>query len=95
MVKHVEPASPSCPAARSLTPACARPAWPLALKNNPTHPPHPLHAPQVGKDVRAKRVEDDIPLDPFTAGVYVATMMATVQVSGAGARAGGWSRGQG
>ncbi len=34
----------------------------------------------MGKDVRAKRVEAEIPLDPFTAGVYVATMMATVQV---------------
>lgn len=34
---------------------------------------------QVGKDVRAKRVEDEIPLDPFTAGVYVATMMATIE----------------
>lgn len=35
---------------------------------------------QVGKGVRAERVEEDIPLNPFTAGVYVATMMATVQV---------------
>jgi ketol-acid reductoisomerase len=35
---------------------------------------------KVGKGVRAKRVEADIPLDPFTAGVYIATMMATVQV---------------
>ena len=35
---------------------------------------------KVGQDVRAKRVEADIPLDPFTAGVYVATMMATVEV---------------
>lgn len=34
---------------------------------------------QVGKEVRAKRVESEIPLDPFTAGVYVATMMATIQ----------------
>jgi ketol-acid reductoisomerase len=34
---------------------------------------------QVGKDVRAKRVESEIPMDPFTAGVYVATMMATVE----------------
>lgn len=34
---------------------------------------------QVGKDVRAKRVESEIPLDPFTAGVYVATMMATIE----------------
>eukprot|EP00803_Ostreobium_quekettii_P005665 evm.model.scf_609.7 EVM.evm.TU.scf_609.7 scf_609:49831-57683(+) len=35
---------------------------------------------QVGKNVRANRVEADIPLDPFTAGVYVAVMMATVEV---------------
>ena len=30
--------------------------------------------------MRAKRVESEIPLNPFTAGVYVATMMATVEV---------------
>ena len=30
--------------------------------------------------MRAKRVESEIPLHPFTAGVYVATMMATVDV---------------
>lgn len=30
--------------------------------------------------MRAARVEEDIPLHPFTAGVYVATMMATVDV---------------
>lgn len=36
----------------------------------------------MGKEVRAKRVESEIPLDPFTAGVYIATMMATVQVRG-------------
>jgi hypothetical protein len=35
---------------------------------------------QVGQRVRAARKEDDIPLNPFTAGVYVATMMATVYV---------------
>jgi ketol-acid reductoisomerase len=34
---------------------------------------------KVGKDVRAKRVESEIPLNPFTAGVYVATMMATIE----------------
>ena len=34
---------------------------------------------QVGKEVRAKRVEEDIPLNPFTAGVYdIANMMATL-----------------
>lgn len=47
--------------------------------------PHSLplgHAPrlQVGHKVRANRVESEIPLNPFTAGVYVATMMATVEV---------------
>ena len=35
---------------------------------------------QVGQKVRAERDESKIPLNPFTAGVYVATMMATVQV---------------
>ena len=35
---------------------------------------------QVGTKVRAARDESKIPLNPFTAGVYVATMMATVQV---------------
>ena len=30
--------------------------------------------------MRAARKEEDIPLNPFTAGVYIATMMATVQV---------------
>jgi hypothetical protein len=30
--------------------------------------------------VRAERVEDAIPLNPFTAGVYIATMMATIEV---------------
>ena len=34
---------------------------------------------KVGKEVRAKRVESDIPINPFTAGVYIAVMMATVQ----------------
>jgi ketol-acid reductoisomerase len=35
---------------------------------------------KIGADVRAKRDEATIPLNPFTAGVYVATMMATVTV---------------
>jgi ketol-acid reductoisomerase len=35
---------------------------------------------QTGKKVRAKRVEDEIPLHPFTAGVYLATMMAQVDI---------------
>ena len=35
---------------------------------------------EVGARVRAARQPDAIPLHPFTAGVYVATMMATVEV---------------
>jgi len=35
---------------------------------------------QIGEQVRATRDEDSIPLNPFTAGVYVATMMATLDV---------------
>jgi len=35
---------------------------------------------QVGEKVRASRDEDSIPLNPFTAGVYVATMMAQIDV---------------
>ena len=35
---------------------------------------------QVGQTVRSKRDESKIPLNPFTAGVYVATMMATIEV---------------
>lgn len=35
---------------------------------------------QVGEKVRAERVEEEIPLNPFTAGVYVATMMAQIDV---------------
>ena len=35
---------------------------------------------QVGSKVRAERDEAKIPLNPFTAGVYVATMMATIEV---------------
>jgi ketol-acid reductoisomerase len=34
----------------------------------------------VGQEVRAERVEDEIPLDPFTAGVYAATMMAQIDI---------------
>ena len=35
---------------------------------------------QVGSKVRAARVEEEIPLDPFTAGVYIATMIAQIDV---------------
>ncbi|KAG2490509.1 hypothetical protein HYH03_011131 [Edaphochlamys debaryana] len=38
------------------------------------------HMWKVGQRVRANRDEAKIPLNPFTAGVYVATMMATVEV---------------
>ena len=37
------------------------------------------HMWQVGKKVRAERKEDQIPLNPFTAGIYIAVMMATVK----------------
>jgi ketol-acid reductoisomerase len=33
---------------------------------------------KVGEGVRAKRVEDQIPVNPFTAGAYIATMMAQI-----------------
>jgi ketol-acid reductoisomerase len=35
---------------------------------------------KVGAEVRAKRVEAEIPLNPFTAGVYVAMMIAQIDV---------------
>eukprot|EP00741_Cyanophora_paradoxa_P004127 tig00000769_g4008.t1 len=35
---------------------------------------------KVGKEVRAKRVESKIPIHPFTAGVYCATMMAQIDL---------------
>jgi ketol-acid reductoisomerase len=35
---------------------------------------------KVGEKVRARRVESQIPLNPFTAGVYCATMMAQIDV---------------
>jgi ketol-acid reductoisomerase len=35
---------------------------------------------KVGEKVRANRDEDNIPLNPFTAGVYIATMMAQCDV---------------
>jgi ketol-acid reductoisomerase len=35
---------------------------------------------QTGKEVRSERKEEDIPLDPFTAGVYIATMMAQIDI---------------
>ncbi len=42
------------------------------------HPP--VSGTQVGQKVRAARKDAEIPMNPFTAGVYVATMMATVYV---------------
>jgi ketol-acid reductoisomerase len=38
------------------------------------------HMWKVGQNVRKNRVESAIPVDPFTAGVYIATMMATIEV---------------
>jgi ketol-acid reductoisomerase len=35
---------------------------------------------QVGKEVRAARTEDSAPLNPFTAGVYLATMVAQIDI---------------
>jgi ketol-acid reductoisomerase len=35
---------------------------------------------KVGAKVRARRVEDKIPVHPFTAGVYIAVMMAQIDV---------------
>jgi ketol-acid reductoisomerase len=35
---------------------------------------------QTGAKVRATRKEEEIPLDPFTAGVYIATMMAQIDI---------------
>jgi ketol-acid reductoisomerase len=35
---------------------------------------------EVGKTVRARRKEDEIPLHPVTAGVYIATMMAQLDL---------------
>jgi ketol-acid reductoisomerase len=35
---------------------------------------------KVGETVRKKRVEDKIPVDPFAAGVYCATMMAQIDL---------------
>jgi ketol-acid reductoisomerase len=35
---------------------------------------------KVGERVRARRIEERIPLHPFTAGVYLATMMAQIDI---------------
>ena len=35
---------------------------------------------KVGAKVRARRAEDKIPVHPFTAGVYIATMMAQIDI---------------
>jgi ketol-acid reductoisomerase len=35
---------------------------------------------KVGEKVRAQRVEEKIPIHPFTAGVYIATMMAQIDL---------------
>jgi len=38
------------------------------------------HTWKVGAEVRAKRVEEEIPINPFTAGVYCAMMVAQIDV---------------
>lgn len=38
------------------------------------------HMWKVGQKVRKERGSQEIPVDPFTAGVYIATMMATIEV---------------
>ncbi len=49
-----------------------------------------LDRPQVGEKVRASRKKgEDVPINAFTAGVYVATMMATVHVLREKVRTGG------
>ena len=50
------------------------------LKKNPMGKIDGTETWKVGAAVRAKRVEDKIPLNPFTAGVYVATMMAQIDI---------------
>ena len=52
---------------------------PTHLNSISCRPVCPLPA-QYGANVRAQRGEGDMPINPFTAGVYVATMMATVTV---------------
>ncbi|KAL2653852.1 hypothetical protein R1flu_021980 [Riccia fluitans] len=50
------------------------PAFPMGIIDN-------THMWQVGKKVREARAENDLgPLHPFTAGVFVATMMAQIEV---------------
>jgi ketol-acid reductoisomerase len=46
--------------------------WPMGIIDQ-------THMWQVGKKVRAERVEENIPINPFTAGIYIAVMMATVK----------------
>src|SRR5262249_59635120 len=50
------------------------------LKKNPMGKIDGTETWKVGAGVRAKRVEDKIPLNAFTAGVYVATMMAQIDI---------------
>jgi ketol-acid reductoisomerase len=50
------------------------------LKRRPMGKIDATEAWKVGAGVRAKRVEEKIPLHPFTAGVYCATMMAQIDL---------------
>jgi ketol-acid reductoisomerase len=50
------------------------------LKTEPMGKIDGTEAWRVGQKVRAGRVDENIPLDPFTAGVYIATMMAQIDI---------------
>jgi ketol-acid reductoisomerase len=50
------------------------------LKTEPMGKIDGTEAWRVGQKVRARRVDENIPLDPFTAGVYIATMMAQIDI---------------
>jgi ketol-acid reductoisomerase len=50
------------------------------LKKEPMGKIDGTEAWRVGQKVRAGRVDENIPLNPFTAGVYIATMMAQIDI---------------
>ncbi|MPZ50705.1 MAG: ketol-acid reductoisomerase [Dehalococcoidia bacterium] len=50
------------------------------LKSQPMGKIDGTEAWKVGQDVRAERIDENIPLNPTTAGVYIATMMAQIDI---------------
>lgn len=78
-VPELRPAHASVCWLRAWEAGACRSERPFLLRQLTSAPDFPICA-QVGQEVRAKRKENEIPLNPFTAGVYVATMMATVEV---------------